>query len=218
MSEVKKFEGKNLDSAIQKACSYFAKDKDNLEINVLDAGSNGIFGLGGRNTIIEAKIKLDPKTLENKIDNVIRKLLKPLINDPQLEIKVNERRIHVIIQDQDNSGLIIGREGHNISALEYLTNLIVAKEWPDKVYIQLDAGGYRTKQDENLKNKAWQLARKAKHSGRTQSTEPLSSYHRRLVHMTLQNENDIITKSKGDGTLKRVLIFKKNKRRKHPRT
>lgn len=218
MSEVKKFEGKNLDSAIQKACSYFAKDKDNLEINVLDAGSNGIFGLGGRNTIIEAKIKLDPKTLENKIDNVIRKLLKPLINDPQLEIKVNERRIHVIIQDQDNSGLIIGREGHNISALEYLTNLIVAKEWPDKVYIQLDAGGYRTKQDENLKNKAWQLARKAKQSGRTQSTEPLSSYHRRLVHMTLQNENDIITKSKGDGTLKRVLIFKKNKRRKHPRT
>ncbi len=218
MSEVKKFEGKNLDSAIQKACSYFAKDKDNLEINVLDAGSNGIFGLGGRNTIIEAKIKLDPKTLENKIDNVIRKLLKPLINDPQLEIKVNERRIHVIIQDQDNSGLIIGREGHNISALEYLTNLIVAKEWPDKVYIQLDAGGYRTKQDENLKNKAWQLARKAKHSGRTQSTEPLSSYHRRLVHMTLQNENDIITKSKGDGTLKRVLIFKKNKRRKRPRT
>lgn len=218
MSEVKKFEGKNLDSAIRKACSYFAKDKDNLEISVLDAGSNGIFGLGGRNTIIEAKIKLDPKTLENKIDNVIRNLLKPLINDPKLEIKVNERRIHVIIQDQDNSGLIIGREGHNISALEYLTNLIIAKEWPDKVYIQLDAGGYRTKQDESLKNKAWQLARKAKQSGRTQSTEPLSSYHRRLVHMTLQNENDIITKSKGDGTLKRVLIFKKNKRRKRPRT
>ncbi|MFO7876571.1 MAG: R3H domain-containing nucleic acid-binding protein, partial [Desulfovermiculus sp.] len=90
----------------------------------------------------------------------------------------------------------------------------VAKSWPDRVYVQLDAGGYRQRQDDQVRQKALYLAQKVKDSGKAQSTKPMSSYHRRLVHLSLQDDTDIITRSKGDGPMKRVLITLK--RRKEP--
>jgi spoIIIJ-associated protein len=95
-----------------------------------------------------------------------------------------------------------------------MVNRIVAKSWPDRVYVQLDAGGYRQRQDDQVRQKALHLAQKVKDSGKAQSTKPMSSYHRRLVHMSLQDDTDIITRSKGDGPMKRVLITLK--RRKEP--
>ncbi len=214
MNEVKRFEGKNVETAIQKACSYFGKNREELEVEIIDTGSSGIFGLGGRNSIIEAKPKDDSQELEELVRNVVERLLGSMIEDPKMNIHINERRIHVIIDDVSNSGLVIGKEGQTISALEYIANRIIAKNWPEKVYIQLDAGGYRHKQEESVKQNALYLAEKVKKSGKTQSTKPLSSYYRRLVHTTLKNEKEIVTRSRGEGPMKRVLIQKKKSNQK----
>jgi spoIIIJ-associated protein len=96
--------------------------------------------------------------------------------------------------------------------MQYLLNRIVSRKFPGVARIQLDAGDYREKQDEQLRKTAQLLAQKAKTSHRTQSTRPLSSYHRRVVHMALQDDRDILTRSKGDGPMKRVLIMARRKK------
>ncbi len=145
--------------------------------------------------------------LEADIRKIMTVLLKPIAVNVTLTIDVSASPVTVHIEDQDNSGLIIGRDGQTITALQYLANRIVSKSWPQSPRIQLDAGDYRQKQEEQLLGIAQFLSEKAKKSGRVQSTRPLSSFHRRVVHMALQDDRGVQTRSKGEGHMKRVLIL-----------
>ncbi len=69
----------------------------------------------------------------------------------KIDINIEEQNINVSIADCPNSGLIIGKEGQTISALEYILNKMVSKKWPDRVYVHLDAAGYKERQENNLK-------------------------------------------------------------------
>lgn len=144
--------------------------------------------------------------LEADIRRIMTALLLPMGVNVTLTIDVSASPVNVHIDDEDNSGLIIGRDGQTITALQYLANRIVSKTWPQSPRIQLDAGDYRQKQEEQLLGIAQFLSEKAKKSGRVQSTRPLSSFHRRVVHMALQNDRGVQTRSKGEGHMKRVLI------------
>jgi spoIIIJ-associated protein len=144
--------------------------------------------------------------LEADIRRIMTALLLPMGVNVTLTIDVSASPVNVHIDDKDNSGLIIGRDGQTITALQYLANRIVSKTWPQSPRIQLDAGDYRQKQEEQLLGIAQFLSEKAKKSGRVQSTRPLSSFHRRVVHMALQNDRGVQTRSKGEGHMKRVLI------------
>ncbi|GAB6162402.1 hypothetical protein JCM12298_15610 [Desulfothermus naphthae] len=206
METKKIFEDKNIESAIEKACKYFNKDKSELEIKVIEEGSSGIFGIGGRKAKIEASLKYDVKKLERMVKEMVNHLISYLTPLSEVNVSIDEKNINVSIGDCPNSGLIIGKEGQTISALEYILNKMVSKKWPDRVYVHLDAAGYKERQENNLKKQAIELAKRAKTIGRPFSTRPLSSYHRRVVHMALRHDKDIITQSRGEGPLKRVQI------------
>ncbi len=145
--------------------------------------------------------------LEADIRRIMDALLRPIAEGVSLRVDVSANPIAVHIEGEESSGLIIGRDGQTITALQYLANRIVSKTWPRSPRIQLDAGDYRQKQEEQLLSIAQFLSEKAKKSGRVQSTRPLSSFHRRVVHMALQNDRGVQTRSKGEGSMKRVLIL-----------
>lgn len=149
----------------------------------------------------------DQARLEATIRSVVAALLEPIGGDIRFSVAASGDPILVHIEDDEYSGLIIGRDGQTITALQYLTNRIVSKTWPQSPRIQLDAGDYRQKQQEQLQGIALFLSQKAKKSGRVQSTRPLSSFHRRVVHMALQDDSGVQTRSKGEGPMKRVLIL-----------
>ncbi len=243
---LKKFEGKTINEAIEAACSFFATDKDELEIEIEQESSNGIFGLGTKKAVILAKKRRSSfataaKRYENDVDyddadendeyyhrpqmqienpekltallkEIVASLLKPITTNYELVIDLTARPISVRIDDPENSGLIIGREGQTISALQYVMNRIIANKWNYMTRVQLDTGDYRQKQQEKLVEIALSLAEKCKITGRPYSTRPLSSFHRRVVHVALQNDRGIFTRSKGDGPMKRVLILPKKDR------
>ena len=214
MSEAKEFEGKSVDAAIDEACTHFDQERDSLEIEILDGGSSGIFGLGSRRARVRATPRQqDPGELEGLIRDIVTRMLTPIIGEPDLRIDTQHDPIGVEIQDQEHSGLIIGRDGKTISSLQYMVNRILAKQWPERARVQLDAGDYRERQTENLRKTALFLSQKAKDSGRVQSTRPMSSYHRRVVHLALQDEQGINTRSKGEGPMKRVLIMPKREQK-----
>lgn len=155
---------------------------------------------------------LDNKELEATIREAVSTLITPIVGEQSLQIIQTKDRIKVVIEGEDSAGLLIGREGQTINALQYLVGRIVAKKWDDPVKIQLDAGQYRERQDDKLRQMALYLADKAKTLGRPQSTKPLSSYHRRVIHLALQSDPAISTRSKGEGPLKRVLIMPRRER------
>ncbi|GAB1411177.1 hypothetical protein MASR1M90_23310 [Desulfovibrionales bacterium] len=160
----------------------------------------------------------DKASLESVVKNMMRNLLQPICPNSTLTVQVTADTIRVHIADEENSGLIIGRDGHTIAALQYVANRILAKTWPNSARIQLDAGEYRQKQTKQLERIALALSEKAKKSGKVQSTKPLSSYHRRIVHVVLQPDRHVQTRSKGDGPLKRVLIVPAKRHKSDQRT
>ncbi len=154
----------------------------------------------------------DPVILEKTVHEIMTQLLAPIVGETTIEITLDTDRVRVFIDDEENSGLIIGREGQTLSSLQYLVNRLASRKMQASVRIQVDTGDYRERQDDKLRQVAWHLAEKADSLGRTQSTKPLSSYHRRVVHLALQDNETVFTRSKGEGPMKRVLIVNKSRK------
>jgi spoIIIJ-associated protein len=158
-----------------------------------------------------------PQPLGPELEALVREVMDIMLDGilgqiPDFEISGNAERVTVLIRDEENSGLLIGREGQTLAAIQYLVNRMVIRRHGDPVKVQINTGEYRERQDDNLRKMAIFLADKAKSLGRPQSTKPLSSYHRRVVHLALQEDEGISTRSKGDGPLKRVLIVPRGSR------
>lgn len=103
-------------------------------------------------------------------------------------------------------GILIGRRGQTLDALQYLTTRIVSHQEGRPVRISVDAGGYRRRRRESLEDLALRMADKARQTRRPVSVGPLSSPERRVVHLALKGESGVSTSSRGRGELKKVLI------------
>ncbi|MBI5518675.1 MAG: Jag N-terminal domain-containing protein [Desulfovibrio sp.] len=173
--------------------------------------ANGNMAEDDENGAPQGIAHLDQAKLEEVAREVTGELLKPLVENAKVAVELLADRVCVRIEDPENSGLLIGREGQTLASIQYLVNRLVSKRMDASVRVQIDAGDYRENQDERLRQIARHLADKAMSTGRTQSTRPMSSYHRRVVHLTLQDDEHVFTRSKGEGSMKRVLIMTKRK-------
>ncbi|WP_092120439.1 Jag N-terminal domain-containing protein [Desulfonatronum thiosulfatophilum] len=208
MNEAKDFQNKSVDEAIEDACTFFSCPREELEISILEGGSSGIFGLVG---VRKARIKAQPRIrlgeLEAMIRTITERITADIVDNPRVRVEQQSDMIKATIESTGDIEQLLGRDGQVLGALEYVVNRIIARRWPNAVRIMLDAGGFREKQDNELSILAVSLAEKAKSTASPQSTKPLPSYQRRIVHLALQSITDIHTKSKGDGPMKRVLII-----------
>ncbi len=154
-----------------------------------------------------SKEQISSPEFREKLETILMNIIEPIIGvrvDLQFEIYQNSVRVH--IDSGDHSGLLIGREGQTLIAIQYLTSRILTHMLGAAVRLQLDAGEYRQRQEDKLNDIALSLADRARQTGRSFSTRPLSSYHRRIIHMSLQDATDIQTRSIGEGSMKRVII------------
>jgi spoIIIJ-associated protein len=103
--------------------------------------------------------------------------------------------------------LLIGPEGQTLDALEYLLRKIITRKFPQKVLFALDAGGFRANRREELQERALRLAQEVKETGKTRTIPAINPAERRIVHMALQNDTEIRSRSVGDGVFKKVLIY-----------
>jgi spoIIIJ-associated protein len=109
------------------------------------------------------------------------------------------------------SGLVIGKKGATLDALQYLVNRIVFKTPGERPLVVVDAEGYRGRREDTLVDLAKRLAEKAERSGRPVPAEPMSAHDRRVVHMALADHPGVTTESEGEGPARRVVIFPKKR-------
>lgn len=104
------------------------------------------------------------------------------------------------------SALLIGKQGKNLDALQYLTNIAINRDADKRVRVLLDIEGYRARRKETLVALVKKVADEVRQTGRSVSLEPMNAYERRIVHLTLKEDPDIATESMGEGEERRVVI------------
>ncbi len=156
--------------------------------------------------------ELDQEKLIESTRTVISRLVAPVLDmEPEevtLSVEVGEDRMQVSVKSED-TGLLIGRDGQNLAAVQYLATRMITRIIGSQVRVQVDAGDYHVRQDTRLQELALSLAEKVKATGKVQTTRPLSAYQRRVIHLALQDDPDVQTRSSGEGALKHVVILKR---------
>ena len=107
----------------------------------------------------------------------------------------------------NNTGILIGRKGKTLEALEFIVNKAVNRTSEKKVRVIVDSENYRKRREEALQTLALNMGEKAKKTKRTVTTDPISPRDRRIVHLALKGDSQVSTKSEGEGLFKRVSII-----------
>lgn len=123
--------------------------------------------------------------------------------------EMEEGSIAFDIEGED-AGLLIGRRGETLQALQFLVHMIVNRQLGRKAYVTIDVEGYRERRKDMLRSLARRTAGRVASSGNSASLEPMSPAERRVVHMALANHPQVRTESEGEGGRRRVVIFPKN--------
>jgi spoIIIJ-associated protein len=200
-------EGKSVEEAIETACQRLSLPADQLEIEIVSHGSSGIFGIGTRNAkiLVSPKEAGDASSLE-EAKEILENILAHIQIPATVEANWVENRIRLDISS-NGSGLLIGKRGQTLHSLQFIVNKMFNRLASKKAHIIIDTENYRERRKQALTEVALNLANRAKKSGRPATSSPLSAYDRRIIHLALKDNRQVRTKSKGDGALRKVVVF-----------
>jgi len=200
-------EGKSVEEAKKKACQHFNLPEDQLKIDVVSRGSSGIFGIGTRmaKILVSPKESSDEASLEDAKE-ILQSILAYMDVPTSVEAAWVEDQIKLDISS-NGSGLLIGKRGQTLHSLQYIVNKIYNRRAFKKSYIIVDTENYRERRRKALTEVALNLGNRAKKSGKPAASSPLSAYDRRIIHLALKDDRQVRTKSKGDGSLRKVVVF-----------
>ena len=137
-------------------------------------------------------------------------LVNLLLNfDPSYAVEIDsesEEEVNAEIYGGD-PGKIIGRNGRTLAALEYLTNAVINRQEGDNVRVSIDVGGYKRRRDDRLRETAFKAADRVRKTGEAVELDPMSAAERRVIHVALAEEPDIVTESSGEGRGRRVVVL-----------
>ncbi len=230
------FEGKDPEDAILQAAAHFNVPQEELEIEIVSLGSSGLFGLlGGKKAKIRAAVKSaasveKPQEIEARAEEqtefdtevdgdlapqaqeILTQLLQKMGETCSIQGVQEPNQVNLIIEGED-AGLLIGKQGQTLEALQYLVTKILSKQTKKKPRVVIDIESYRERHKQSLIELALKHGEKAKRIGKPVTLNPMNAHDRRIVHLALQQDRDIKTKSRGEGLYKKIIIYPVKKKR-----
>ncbi len=150
-----------------------------------------------------------------KVEVDISRLLELMASPSEVSVSSSQENVDVLIKGE-HVDEIVAENGKILDSLQYLLRKMIGKSFTEKAIITLDAGDFRAKRNEELKQLGLQLAAEVKKSDKTRSIPSLNPSERRVVHIALQDDKDIRSRSVGEGLFKKVLIYRPGKGKKRP--
>ncbi len=215
------FSAKTVDEAVQKALAQLGVSRDQVRITILNEGKHGgLFGIGSE----EAQIRVDMLTPEKEKMGDIFEIAKEALGNIVKLMGVDGEVVVETYPDEtgkqdaapigfdiegDDLGILIGRRGQTLAALQYIVRLIAGHKTGVWVPIVVDAESYKKRRIEALKTLAQRMAENVIAKGTPFTLEPMPPYERRIVHMALANNSSVFTESIGDGDARKVIIHPK---------
>ena len=154
----------------------------------------------------------DPATLEGEAlmaYDFLSNITKLMGVSVQIQVTPSKDQLNVSMMG-DTLGILIGRRGETLDALQYLTSLVVNRQRDAYMRVSLDTENYRAKREEALSRLAQRMAARARKTGRKVTMEPMNPYERRVLHSALQNNPYVTTHSEGEEPYRRVIITLKD--------
>lgn len=199
--------GKTVQEAIAAALSELNLSEEDVDIEVIEEGTKGIFGLIG-SKVARIRVTVREQETNNRCD-IASDFLYTILNNMEVEadISISEDEENIIIDiNGEDIGIIIGRRGETMDALQYLTSLVVNKGFEDYKRVILNVENYRQKREETLIKLANRLADKVIKYKKPVTLEPMNPYERRIIHSSLQGHKYVETYSTGEEPKRKVVI------------
>lgn len=207
--------GKTVEDAVQRGLRELSVSREEVQVTILEEPAKGLFGLFGSK---EAKVELalleemkhEPSGNE-PIDHAIQFLMDVFeAMNQQVEIELVENEDHARLQFHgDELGILIGRRGQTLDALQYLANIVANRHANEHLRIIVDAENFRERRKQTLEQLADRLANKVVRTGNEVVLEPMTPLERKIIHTHLQQHPDVKTYSKGDEPNRKVVITMK---------
>lgn len=198
--------GKTIELAIESALNELKVSKEDVTIHILEEPTKGFLGFIGNK---EAKVQVD---VDKNPEEIAAKFLKEVVTtmgivaEPEIVRENEYLKVNLVGENKNDMGLIIGKRGATLDAIQYLTNIVVNTKREKYVKVLLDTEGYRERRKLTLESLAGKMAEKAKRTKRNIKLEPMNPYERRIIHSALQENNQVTTYSIGEGEFRRVVI------------
>lgn len=202
MTNVLEKSAKTKQEAIELALSELGLKEEDVEIEVIEEGSKGFLGIGSKEAVVRVTYS---DTSEKRAQKFLEGLFEILGEEVKIDIKKEKDDLGIELSGPD-MGIVIGKRGETLDALQHLTSLVVNRGDMDFVKVSLDTENYREKRIKALESLANKLANKVVKTGRNTSLEPMNAYERRIIHSTLQNHEMVTTYSVGQGVRRKVVI------------
>ena len=196
---------KTVDEAVEKALSELNTTKENVDIEIIEE-SKGLFGLLGSKEV-KVRVTLLKEEESSRAKEFLSNIFEKLDMEIELEEEYDEEEKKIDIELKgDNLGLLIGRRGETLDAIQYLTNIFVNKESDDYIKVTIDAENYRERREDALVTLAKRTAQKATKYKKNMIIEPKNPYERRIIHEALQDYPGVTTYSIGEEPNRKVVV------------
>lgn len=197
--------GKTIEEARQAALEELGAAPEEVTVEILEEPSKGFLGIIGGH---EAKVRVT--VIDKSPADLAQEFLKKIFTSMGLDVTLEkENREDAIVFNLvgKNLGILIGKHGQTLDALQYLVNLVANKgRVEDRLHIILDIEKYRERREDTLRHLAMRLAEKVGRSGREIVLEPMNRHERKVIHMALQEDERVHTKSVGEEPFRKVVI------------
>ena len=234
-------EGSTIDEAIENALKTLGVERDKVTVDILAEGKKGILGFGAKKARVRASLRKSIFLMENeesakqqpseeeqritaeeaeaigkKGKEALAEILRLMGINATIAVKPLETGEEIILDIQgDNGGLLIGHKGQTLEALQYLvTRIISERQGGEVLELIVDTEGYREHRRKSLEDMALRLGEKAKRQRKTVTVDALGAADRRIIHLVLQDDPWVTTRSLGRGAYRRLLIIPEGDRRK----
>ena len=207
--EWKEFTAKTVDEALTNAMLELKTTEDNLEYEIIEKDTSGFLGLFSKPATIRVKEKKD-------IEEIAKNFLEDMLSNMSVKAEVStlydqeKSTIDMNINGED-MGIVIGKRGQTLDAIQYLVSLVVNKNSDSYIKIKVDTENYRIRRKETVENLARNIASKVKRTKKSVALEPMNPYERRIIHSALQGDKFVETYSEGEDPYRKVIIASKKK-------
>ena len=202
-------EGKTVSEAIISGCEALGVSREEVDVEVLDEGSKGVLGIGGKSARVKITVKrteVSEKGLRAK--KSLESILGFFVSTYSVHLGETSEVIKLDIKSGDETGLLIGRRGETLKAMEFIVGKIAGRfsENGGEKSISIDVEGYKKRREENIAKMVKEVAKKVRSSGRPITLDSMPASERKIAYIALKNEDGIRIETRGEGEEKRITI------------
>jgi spoIIIJ-associated protein len=206
--------GKTIEQALEKALKELGARPEEVDIEILPEDKGRFFGLfGGKQVTIRVSLRKDKDRAGSDRIETIKEIVDRLLGYMGVRYRVSVEEgadtTFVNIDSDGLDGLLIGRRGETLSALQHIVNRIYTNKTGEHSRTTLDVGGYIRRKHRLLVEKAKRAAEKVRRTGREVDFEPLRAADRRIIHLAVAEMGDVTTYTVGEGLLRKVVVAPK---------